>query len=986
MTGPTKAATVWSHAKKKLAPSKEVDLDKEVTHVLKYLETEATDLYTGTPPPRRNEEDIIQLARELSRNVPESRARVRFHFLGLGFEIGNKEHGWHVPLVPQLVRVKKVRNWATVENFTRRVIADRLELAFAEALEQPPAEDLAGNLGQVLFTAVFFGGLLERTWLEPFLEAVIHRDFFQHKGIIWVELTRKNKAPSDLPAESAETTYTKRFFPDNFTAAQLYRLLDLGLLPYPIPCPRPWDLLQSYLKNLPGISDLPLPANLTEFMKLAVSRNLYLPGSMLSYATGALKSTSLAIEPWLRCISGKAVINSRPDMTNQLQIQTGDTKVTPPKKYSFRRQETLFKKLLKEIGPVKGKELSTTETKAVFERMLGERKSELSPAFQLMLLWGKQLLSPRSSYLERRSKREALTTRSVRRYFGALGSAFLLAAENSNLTNIDQVELELIYEQVIEDRQSDAKAAQCLCQFHGYLMAFFGLPPIESLNLKGSTSSPTNQNANLITLDLYDLVLRGLGWGKRKKSRWQLLQVIAWVICYRCGLRPSEVLNLRLIDVQMIGNAEFEILVRVAPKTERGRRRVPASLCMTPDESRLLLDYYGQRGTEVGLFGDHYLLAHPEQKTGRLLDEAIFEPARQLLRTITKDDTLVLYHARHTFNSCLQAQFQLKGKPLFGLPGLLDLDTSITKDQLLRATLMANEHWGRKDQHIQGILVGHASPVITNQYYNHLNDVLLGTLVRQRRDMVPVSLTAIATLGGIRQSWAGELLAANAVDHPLARLVKTQAKKHSDMLEHPLLDKAVPMSLPNKETLEKTKLPPWEEVITPEIARELKRGEGNWDFAFHVYERARQTKGKQFNSVAATIQELGQQLKNSNRRWRGPIYKSITELRSVLVALQQLGVPRELIVLVHHPRRGQDGAEQTAAGMTWQEKTNIKKGCWFVGEPANATAPKKGIIELRVVNTALGERQTGKLPTANRGFELVVKLLAKVLLTFKTPA
>jgi hypothetical protein len=247
--------------------------------------------------------------------------------------------------------------------------------------------------------------------------------------------------------------------------------------------------------------------------------------------------------------------------------------------------------------------------------------------------------------------------------------------------------------------------------------------------------------------------------------------------------------------------------------------------------------------------------------------------------------------------------------------------------------------------------------------------------------MVPISLTAIATLGGLRQSWAGELLAANDVDHPLARLVKTQAKKHADMLVHPLLDKAVPMSLPNKETLEKTKLPPWEEVITPEIARELKRGEGNWDFAFHIYERARQTKGKQFNSVAATIQELGQQLENSNRRWRGPIYKSIMELRSVLVTLKQLGVPGKSIVLVHHPRRGQDGAEQTAARMTWQEKTNVAKGCWFVGEPANATAPKKGIIELRVINAAVKNMRTEKLPPVSRGFELAIKLLAKAHLS-----
>ena len=956
---------------------KEVDLDKEVAYVLRYLETEATDLFTGTPTPRRTEEDVIYLARELSRNVSELRARVRFHFLGVGFEIGNREHGWHVPLVPQLVRVRKAYNWARIENFTHRTITGRLELAFGKALESQPAQDLAGNLAQVLFTAVFFGGLLERCWLEPFLEAVINRKFFQHNGIIWVEMSKVYKVPADLSAESGEATYTKRFFPDHFTAAQLYRLLDLGLLPTTIPCPRPWDLLQAYLRRLPGISDLQLPDNLTEFLKLAVSRNLYLPGSILSYATGALKSTSLAIEPWLRCFSGKAVRNSRPGIQEDCQGQTNNKKVVIPQKYSYRRQEELFKKLLKDIGPTKCKELSVSETKAVFVRMLAERKRELSPAFQLMLLWGTQLLSPRSSYLERRNKKEALTTRSVRRYFGALGSAFLLAAENSDLTTIDQVELELIYEQVIEDRQSDAKAAQCLCQFHGYLMAFFGLPPVESIDLKGTTSGATNQNANLITLDVYNLVLRGIGLGETKISRWQKLRIIAWVICYRCGLRPSEILNLRVIDFQMIGPDDFELLVRVSPKTERGRRRIPASLCMNRDESKLLLDYYKQRSSEVGLFGDHYLLAHPEQKTGRLLDEAVFEPVRTLLRSITQDDTLLLYHARHSFNSCLQAQFQLRGKPLFDLPGFLDLDISTEHDRLLRDTLMANENWGRKDQHIQAILVGHASPVITNQYYNHLNEVLLGTLVRQRRDMVPVSLTAVASLGGLRQSWAGELLDVSSTDHPLAKLVKAQAKKHAMTLAHPLLAQSAPMTLPAVNASKESRLPRWEEVITPEIAQELKRGQGSWDVAFHIYDCASQLRGKRFSSVAATIQEMAQQLENSKRRWRGPIYAGITELKSVLLVLQELGVQTKSIALIHHPRRGQNDVEQAAALKLWKERTNFKIGCWIVGEPANATAPKKGIIELRLVNSTTGDLERGKMPKVSRGFELGIKLLAQ---------
>ncbi len=208
---------------------------------------------------------------------------------------------------------------------------------------------------------------------------------------------------------------------------------------------------------------------------------------------------------------------------------------------------------------------------------------------------------------------------------------------------------------------------------------------------------------------------------------------------------------------------------------------------MSKQEIRLLLDYYKQRSSEIGFFGDNYLMAHPERKSGRLADDALYTQTRMLLHDITKDETLRLYHARHTFNSCLQMQFQLRGKALFNHYDFLNLDVSIENDKKLRNALEGNEHWGRKDQHVQAILVGHASPEMTNQYYNHLNDVLLGCLVQQERDRVPITLKGLMTLSGLSQSRAGELFSDNE-EHPLAGLVKNQARKHAARLLHPLVD------------------------------------------------------------------------------------------------------------------------------------------------------------------------------------------------------
>lgn len=63
----------------------------------------------------------------------------------------------------------------------------------------------------------------------------------------------------------------------------------------------------------------------------------------------------------------------------------------------------------------------------------------------------------------------------------------------------------------------------------------------------------------------------------------------------------------------------------------------------------------------------------------------------------------------------------------------------------------------------------------------------------------------------------------------------------------------------------------------------------------------------------------------------------------------------------------------------WQEKVKTKVAEWFCGEPANSTAPKKGAVEIKVINLEVKADGTGKLPAMSRGFELAIKTLGKCL-------
>ena len=969
------AAEVWREVEPKIPPNRQVDVAKEVRHVLNYLAENVPELYRGMPVPKMTEDEIIAVTRSLSHNATEACVQVRFYFLAKGIEIGNVRHGWKVPLIPHLVRIKKPANWATLGNFAGRTVARKVEHAFGVDLELPPSPDPAVQYGQLLFSAIFFGCLLEIVWLEPFLSAVTQGQVFQHKGVLWVEMVRKNSPGplDDALVEDEASFYTKRFFPDHFTLALLYRVLDNDLLPATLPANRPWELLQTYLKQLSGLSLSDLPKSLTEFRKLSISRNLLLPGSVLAYATGQLKATSLAIGPWLRCLTGKAFKVARPEPPGE-SLMASMPKLKVHLSYNAKLQEKLFKMLLKDLNP-KGKIFTQKEPQVLLDKFLANHKAEISPTFHLLLLWGKQLQQERISYLERRIKKKPVEASTLHRYFQAVNVSLLHAASHQNLLEIDPQEVELIYEEAIDNRPEDAMAPQCLSQFHGFLQAFFGRPPIESIELKGQSSSQTNENANLITLDLYQLILEGLGWGRKTLNRWQKLRIMGWIICYRCGLRPSEVLNLRTIDFQLVGPDSFELLIRIKTKTERGIRRVPAALRMSGPEISFLLSYYQQRCTEMGFFGGDHFLAHPDHKSGCIEDGDLFGEARTLLKTVSKDDTLRLYHARHTFNTSLQVQFQLRGLAPFNRKGFLNLDISCENDALLRKTTMGTEVWGRKDQYVQGILVGHATPEVTNLYYNHLSDLLLGCQVRRGRDRVPVSLKTIMALSGLNHSRANELLGEG--DHPLARLVASCAKRHADRLTHPLLNDAELLVLPRITDVISGKLPPWSEVLTEDVGLMLKRGERNWEVATQFYEGVSHLGGKRFNTAMTLIRAVNSQLTTPGKRWRGPTYASITELRTVLVLFKEIGITDNMILLIHHPRRGQENSEQAMGLRQWQERIGTKLK-WSMGEMANADSPKRGLMEMRIINAGTRETANNKHPAMSRGFEIAVQLLSGI--------
>jgi hypothetical protein len=68
-----------------------------------------------------------------------------------------------------------------------------------------------------------------------------------------------------------------------------------------------------------------------------------------------------------------------------------------------------------------------------------------------------------------------------------------------------------------------------------------------------------------------------------------------------------------------------------------------------------------------------------------------------------------------------------------------------------------------------------------------------------------------------------------------------------------------------------------------------------------------------------------------------------------------------------------------AALKLWQERVDIKGGL-ISGEPANASAPKKGIVEVKIINRNSRELASKNQQAMSRGFEIAIQELSRALI------
>jgi len=280
-------------------------------------------------------------------------------------------------------------------------------------------------------------------------------------------------------------------------------------------------------------------------------------------------------------------------------------------------------------------------------------------------------------------------------------------------------------------------------------------------DLEDPENEGSHADACILSFEEYteamDLLDKGMYPGFTQGDR--ALAKLLLMLCFRPGLRPGEVYGLRLRDVTP---TDLYVLPYEAHtlKSTNARRRVPLDALMPADELQRLSQFVQHR-LDRGAARDDLLLAQPT--TGPASRQRLDRWVHRVLRSVTMDPRVRLYHARHSLSTwCDLALRSIEHPQVLRFFAHMPLTSAFLRqgEALAIGLFGCKEAALGKGSFGLARLVGHVGPAITHMHYIHGDDLVraavvereAGTTSRQAwADLLGVSLRQIsACLAGDR--------------------------------------------------------------------------------------------------------------------------------------------------------------------------------------------------------------------------------------------
>ncbi|WP_026843288.1 hypothetical protein [Citrifermentans bremense] len=789
---------------------------REAEKALVILRKEHCALYDGASNAELSDASANSLRKLLERGGTLREQRLRARFLNQGFRIGARDLNWQVSALPRDFILKSEPSPFTPKSFSRLRQIRELEDAFLRDLTAPLDEISDQRLyGQLLLSAILFGGLLHLDWVEPWLRALPMGVRVSEK-CLWIEIGRR--APLGILAESGKTEKTtsvaisRRWFADPVTEALLYRALPrFGPVPgggKDISPPRAWGYVRGYLSHL-GFGQSPLLKSLRSLtVGVKVALGLRVSQALVGHACGDLKAVSLPPAAWIRLLTGKSVKFGWGGDSETLH--TAPTFPSRPlgKRAKYRGRMAVQEQIIKElrealyVEAVKGQErkfrTKPGEALSALRKVVSKLESEMCPLLGLLSAWFDHLLSPSGSRGALGKRGRARQPSTVGRYVSAICGVLVATGANEEPEEMTSDDFAEMYEEAAEGKKSiDERryALTVMVRFHSFLVEAYGLPYVTFTDIPSKGPVEASVDANLITSESFGHLIDVLGGQKKKLSRTREMALLLAILAFRCGLREREGRFLRVSDLQ--GRSQVELLIRrnahFSPKSSDGTRRLPLNLLLEQEELDRLMAWRGRRFNEGALPHDPLFSASAGSPHAVSYGEGI-EPVKQAMRQVTGDHSLVFHHLRHSAGNWLLVRLTLDpGSPLWQQFAFLR-GPEYAEDRLktLRRGILGSADASRSALYAVALLLGHSSPEVSLQSYLHLLDWLIWAELSDPRSAVPLTEEAVIAVTGLSRStvWTTRKSTNQtvwAINPHLPHLRRQWVAKFAD----PLLDNAV---------------------------------------------------------------------------------------------------------------------------------------------------------------------------------------------------
>lgn len=638
---------------------------------------------------------------------------------------GNRECRWDLPLPGFYVKHPEEKSRIAPPRVSRANQAHRWRQRFLESLEAVSKEKTNRNqplssearLGQLLLSAVLFGGLLDRgsirgfcRWLCPprpdAKTSVVRSAPSLSSNLVWL----------DLVTEQANGTliHEKRWFPDPITETLLVAQPMTPAIEWANPT---WlwandsleSCLRAYYREADWTKDRPL--SLTDLITATKDfLGLEIPSYLVEYAESSPISTSLSHASWSRLLGlevpetdkKEPTIETEPSYVSPVLVQLHATLESPP----------------------------TKELDACLKTLLEETPEDARPIETMLIDWVRDLLHLGSS------RGKQVSAKRAKRLLYDVGYRLVNVCGELSPWLLDEEELADLEDQLLanaggpSNRRNVAKSVAELWHF---------------LDLRREEQTSKNRldtiirqhvpvDANIVTPDEYTRALELQEQStvlRRRHPDYPEIAQLLTILGYRCGLRRSEAFFLRMADV--IAGRKPEILIRPYKdrqlKSSASQRKIPLYALLSDDELRLFLNWVTYR--QKTITGD--VKARSNAKLFGINDDFddkalrwVYTEIHETLREASGYDGARYHWLRHTFGTRLvfglltTDDWSLSQSPLRNT-----LSSWIEDGNRLRQALLPRDHPTRKLLYLISSLLGHSSPEVSLKHYIHCQDLLL---------------------------------------------------------------------------------------------------------------------------------------------------------------------------------------------------------------------------------------------------------------------